>query len=104
MEKWCMLHWKVFNLYSKTSFPFIDSLTNARRELISKSLICYVVIVIIISFICLSWLYYWQIRKSMVAAEAAHAKGSAGQASSSAKGSQGKTPSNIIGSPNLKVS
>ncbi|KAK7392594.1 hypothetical protein VNO78_21037 [Psophocarpus tetragonolobus] len=44
------------------------------------------------------------IKKSMAATEAAHAKGSAGQASGSAKGSQAKTPLNIIGSPNLKSS
>ncbi|KAG4970674.1 hypothetical protein JHK85_037095 [Glycine max] len=44
------------------------------------------------------------IKKSMAATEAAHGKGSAGQASGSAKGNQGKTPLNIIGSPNLKNS
>ncbi|TKY53074.1 Transcription initiation factor TFIID subunit 12 [Spatholobus suberectus] len=44
------------------------------------------------------------IKKSMTATEAAHAKGSAGQASGSAKGSQAKTPFNVIGSPNLKNS
>ncbi|KHN13503.1 hypothetical protein glysoja_038741 [Glycine soja] len=42
------------------------------------------------------------IKKSMAATEAAHGKGSAGQASGSAKGNQGKTPLNIIGLPNLK--
>ncbi|KAJ1380247.1 transcription initiation factor TFIID subunit 12 [Sesbania bispinosa] len=44
------------------------------------------------------------IKKSLAAAEAAHAKGSAGQASGGAKGSQAKTPLNIIGSPNVKNS
>ncbi|KAK7278646.1 hypothetical protein RJT34_23680 [Clitoria ternatea] len=42
------------------------------------------------------------IKKSMAASEAAHVKGSAGQASGSGKGSQAKAPLNIIGSPNLK--
>jgi len=50
----------------------------------------------------LVWLYCWQIKKSMIATEAAHPKGSAGQASGSAKGSQAKIPFNVIGSPNLK--
>lgn len=40
----------------------------------------------------------------MLATEAAHAKGSSGQASASAKGSQAKTPLNVIASPNLKNS
>ncbi|CAL0319763.1 unnamed protein product [Lupinus luteus] len=44
------------------------------------------------------------IKKSIVATEAANAKGSAGQASGSAKGSQAKTPLNVIGSPNFKSS
>lgn len=42
------------------------------------------------------------IKKSMIATEAAHPKGSAGQASGSAKGSQAKIPFNVLGSPNLK--
>ncbi|KAL1369413.1 hypothetical protein AAHE18_02G194800 [Arachis hypogaea] len=41
-------------------------------------------------------------KKSMVAAEAAHARGSAGKASGGAKGSQAKTPLNALGSPNPK--
>ena len=40
----------------------------------------------------------------MVATEAGHAKGSAGQASGGGKGSQPKTPGNVIGSPNFKTS
>ncbi|XP_061357030.1 transcription initiation factor TFIID subunit 12 isoform X1 [Gastrolobium bilobum] len=44
------------------------------------------------------------IKKSMITTEAAHTKGSAGQASGSAKGSQAKTSLNVIGSPNLKNS
>ncbi|KAK2454789.1 transcription initiation factor TFIID subunit [Trifolium repens] len=44
------------------------------------------------------------IKKSMVATEAGHTKGSAGQASGSAKGNQTKIPFNVIGSPNLKNS
>ncbi|CAI8602591.1 unnamed protein product [Vicia faba] len=44
------------------------------------------------------------IKKSMIATEAAHPRGSAGQASGSAKGSLTKTPFNVIGSPNLKNS
>ncbi|KAK7345359.1 hypothetical protein VNO77_15962 [Canavalia gladiata] len=44
------------------------------------------------------------VKKSMAATEAAHAKGSAGQASGSAKGGQAKTTMNVIGSPNLKNS
>jgi transcription initiation factor TFIID subunit 12 len=40
----------------------------------------------------------------MVATEAGHTKGSAGQASGSAKGNQTKIPFNVIGSPNLKNS
>lgn len=44
------------------------------------------------------------IKKSMVATEVAHSKGTAGQASGSAKGGQAKTPFNVIGSPNLKSS
>jgi len=53
--------------------------------------------------IMISFGMVWQIKKSMTATEAAHAK-SAGQASGSAKGNQAKTPMNIIGSPNLKSS
>lgn len=60
----------------------------------------YLMTVVIISL--LSWLHSLQIKKSLLAAEAAHAKGSFGQASGGAKGSQGKPPLNIIGSPNLK--
>lgn len=56
------------------------------------------VVIILISFGKI-----WQIKKSVAATEAAHAKG-AGQASGSAKGNQAKTPMNIIGSPNLKSS
>jgi len=52
--------------------------------------------------IMISFVMVLQIKKSMTATEAAHAKGSAGQASGSAKGNQAKTPMNIIGSPNLK--
>ncbi|CAK8571400.1 unnamed protein product [Lathyrus sativus] len=44
------------------------------------------------------------IKKSMVVTEAAHPRGSAGQASGGAKGSQAKTPFSVIGSPNLKSS
>ncbi|XP_057743526.1 transcription initiation factor TFIID subunit 12-like [Arachis stenosperma] len=42
------------------------------------------------------------IKKSMVAAESAHARGSAGQTSGGAKGSQAKAPLNVLGSPNPK--
>lgn len=52
--------------------------------------------------IMILFILVWQIKKSMAATEAAHGKGSAGQASGSAKGNQGKTPLNIIGLPNLK--
>ncbi|MED6198959.1 hypothetical protein PIB30_071587 [Stylosanthes scabra] len=42
------------------------------------------------------------IKKSMAASEAAHTKGSAGQASGGAKGSQAKAPLNALSSPNPK--
>ncbi|XP_054823599.1 transcription initiation factor TFIID subunit 12-like [Prosopis cineraria] len=44
------------------------------------------------------------IKKSMVATDGAHHKGSAGQASAGAKGSQGKTPGNVFSSPTIKNS